>query len=508
MKSRRPFALAACLALLGAWSAAAVWFFSERGWLLYYGDAEAHLNIARRLIDSQTPGYDQLGTVWLPLPHVLMLPLVRDDAWWRNGLAGAVPSAICFVVAGMFLFAAVRRVFDSTPAAAAATALFALNPNLMYLQSIPMTELAFFACLLALLYFTLRFRVTQGWGSVAGAGVACCLGTLTRYEAWFLIPFVSLYFLIAAKRNRLAAAVTFSVLAGLGPLYWLAHNWWLTGDALAFYRGPYSARTIQGSTPYPGRENWWLAAKYFLTAVRLCAGSPLAWIGALGVLGLIAGRTFWPALLLALPGIFYLWSMHSGATPIFVPDLWPHSYYNTRYGLAALPLLAVAAGGLLRVLPERARRLAGVLLVAGGAAYWAVSPGPENWITWKESQVNSESRRQWAREAADYLGPRFRPGSGLITSFGDMTAIYRQLGIPLRQTFTQDNGIPWDATVTRPDLLLWQEWAVVAGGDPVQSGINRAGRYGIRYRLEKSIVTKGAPVIEIYRRIGGGHGSA
>ena len=31
------------------------------GWTLYYGDAEAHLNIARRIIDSRTPGY---GADW------------------------------------------------------------------------------------------------------------------------------------------------------------------------------------------------------------------------------------------------------------------------------------------------------------------------------------------------------------------------------------------------------------------------------------------------------------
>ena len=44
------------------------WCF-ERGYVLYYGDAEAHLNIARRIVDSRTPGPEQIGTVWLPLPH-------------------------------------------------------------------------------------------------------------------------------------------------------------------------------------------------------------------------------------------------------------------------------------------------------------------------------------------------------------------------------------------------------------------------------------------------------
>jgi Dolichyl-phosphate-mannose-protein mannosyltransferase len=501
LKTRTRSSLGLCLALLAAWSALAVWFFYSRGWLLYYGDAEAHLNIARRIVDSHTPGYDQLGTVWLPLPHLLMLPFVRSDSLWRSGLAGAIPSALGFIAAGVFLFAAVRRVFDSTAAAATAAALFAGNPNLLYLQSTAMGEAAFFACLMALLYCSVRFRQTQGWGAAAGAGVACALGTLARYEAWFLIPFATAYFLIAAKRRRAGVALLFAVPAVLGPLYWMGHNWWLTGDALDFYRGPYSARAIQGSAPYPGHGDWRLAWLYFRTAAQLCLGPGLVWAGLAGLAAGLAKRAFWPLLLLALPGVFYLWSMHSAASPIFVPALWPHSYYNTRYGLAVLPLWALASAALVALVPRRARATAAVLVIVAGTLYWAVHPTQENWITWKESQMNSDGRRIWVREAAEFLGPRYRRGAGILTSFGDLTAIYREAGIPLRETFTGDNGLPWQATVTRPDLFLRQEWVVVMGGDAAQSAVNRAGRYGIRYRLEKMIVAPKSPVIEIYRRI-------
>jgi hypothetical protein len=490
------------------WSAAAVWFVYANGWTFYYGDAEAHWDIARQILDSQTPGYDQIGTVWLPLPHLLLLPLARIDSWWRSGLAAAIPSAASLVVAGGFLFSTVRRLFDSPPAAAASTALFAANPNVLYLQSIPMTEAVFWACLMALLYFTVRFRQTSGWGAAAGAGVACGLGTLTRYEGWFLIPFVAAYFVIGAKRGRWVAAAVFSVLAALGPLYWLAHNWWLNGDPLEFYRGQYSAMAIQGSAPYPGRGNWRLAELYFRTAVELCAGPGLWWVGLAGVIASLAKRAIWPVVLLALPAVFYIWSMHSGASPIFVPSLWPNTFYNARYGLAVVPLLAVAAAGLVAWMPRRAHTAAAVLLVAVGSAYWIFYPKPESWITWQESRANSEGRREWVREAAEYLGPRYVPRSGIISISGEFRAVYRELGIPLRESFTVNNGLPWLATVRRPDLFLWQEWALVMGGDQAQSGVNRAGRAGIRYKLEKTIVVKDSPVIEIYRRIGGRHGSA
>jgi hypothetical protein len=97
-------------------------------------------------------------------------------------------------------------------------------------------------------------------------------------------------------------------------------------------------------------------------------------------------------------------------------------------------------------------------------------------------------------------------GSGIITSFGDLTGIYRQMNIPLRETFTVCDGLPWEAAVRRPDLFLTEEWAVVARGDQVDRALALAKKMGVRYSLEKTIVKKNEPVIEIYRRQGGLHG--
>jgi hypothetical protein len=487
---------------LSLWSAAAVWFFHFRGWLLYYGDAEAHLNIARGILDSQTPGYSQIGGVWLPLPHLAMALLVRYDSLWISGIGGAIPSAACFVTAGMFLFAAVRRIFGSTPAAVAATAVFALNPNMMYLQSTAMTEAYFAASLCATLYFTARFRETQGWGSVVGAGLAACAGTLARYDGWFLLPFLAAYFFFAAKKHRVAVALAFSALAGAGPLYWLAHNWYMAGDPLSFWRGEYSAAAIQGNRYYPGKGNWYLAVLYYGSAVRHCAGPVAAVMALAGILAALAKRAFWPIFLLALPAMFYVWSLHSSGTPIFVPDLWPHSYYNTRYGLATWPLIAFAVGALAAAPPRGVHGVAACLVIAAGVSWWVIHPSHENWVTWAESRANSEGRRAWTREAAAYLGPRYLRGSGIISSSGtDFFGIYREMRLPLREIFSVCNGLSWDATLLRPELYLWHEWAVVKRGDSVQVAIVAAARRGIRYHLDLVIEKKDEPVVEIYRRM-------
>jgi hypothetical protein len=78
----------------GGLAGAIVWSW-RHGALLNYGDAVAHLHIARRVFDSHQPRFSQLGSVWLPLPHILMLPFVQVYAGGPTG-CGRVPSALAY----------------------------------------------------------------------------------------------------------------------------------------------------------------------------------------------------------------------------------------------------------------------------------------------------------------------------------------------------------------------------------------------------------------------------
>ena len=487
--------------LLAAISASAIVFFYRHGFLLYYGDAASHINIARRIIDSRTPGWAQVGTAWLPLPHLLMVPFVASEFLWRTGLAGSMAGGLCFVVAGVFLFLAARRAFSDGAAAAAACLLFALNPNGLYLQAIPMTESVFAACLAGLLYFSVRFRDTQGWGALVGAGLAAAAGSLTRYEGWFLIPFATLYFLIAARKNRWATALAFGAVAALGPLYWLGHNLYYYKNALEFYNGSSSARAIQHGETYPGDHDWRKAELYVSAAIRLCLGQPLVIAGVAGAAIALLRRAVWPLILLALVPVFYVWSLHSGTVPIFVPHLWPTgAYYNTRYGIGALPLAAFAAAALVTIAPAGLRKVAAFILVLAAVMPWIAYPRMEGWTCWKESQVNSAARRAWTTEAVDYLRANYRAGEGILTTVGDAAAIYQKAGIPLRETLNECNGDAWNDLAAARDPIPTEKWAVAIAGDRVSQIIQRAGRSGPRYQVVKTIVVKGAPVVEIYHR--------
>lgn len=480
---------------LSGLSALATLYFLRQGNLLWYGDAAAHLNIARRILDGRTPGYEQIGTVWLPLPHVLMMLLARVDALWQSGLAGAIPSMLCFIAAGLLLYGVARRAFGAVEAGTAAALLFALNPNMLYLQALPMTEAVFVASAALALYGTVRCS-----GAMTGIGLLCA--SMTRYEGWFLIPFAAGYLFFKDRRGGLTAAM----IAGIGPAYWLVHNWIFMGDPLEFYRGVGSAKWIyqqaldRGMARYPGDGDWAVAGQYYWAAGRLFSGTPLVILGVLGVAAALAKRVIWPVVFLALGPAFYVWSMHGSGTPIFLPNLWPNTYYNSRYGMAVLPLAALGAAALVAWTPQRWRRAGAVAVVLIGVSQWVAYPNRQAWVTWKESEVNSSARRAWTKEAAEYLGPRYERGTGIVMHFGDQVEILRESGIVIKECVHDGDGLYFQAILKRPELFLWQEWVIAISGDSVSSAMAAHANKIPRYKRVKMVTVKGASPIEIWRR--------
>src|SRR6202453_3477824 len=114
-----------------------VLFYYRNGDLLLYGDAVAHINIARRVFDSRTPGLLQLGTVWLPLPHLLILPFIISRQMWQNGGGGSIPSMAAYVLGVLGVFRLVRTALGrnrepgamAKVSAWAAALVYGANPN-------------------------------------------------------------------------------------------------------------------------------------------------------------------------------------------------------------------------------------------------------------------------------------------------------------------------------------------------------------------------------------------
>jgi hypothetical protein len=180
--------LSAAVAIAAALGGAFVALHYHRlGLTLSHYDARGHLVVARRVIDSITPGWQQIGAVWLPLPHLLNLLPVQVDAWYRSGASAVAISVASFAIATAAIAWIIAALTGSSLAALAGAAVFAFNPNVLYLQATPLTE----PLLLALTTVALALLVDwcqndwckKGVGS-RFVGALFALACLTRYEAW------------------------------------------------------------------------------------------------------------------------------------------------------------------------------------------------------------------------------------------------------------------------------------------------------------------------------------
>src|SRR5262249_14706752 len=140
--------------------------------------------------DSLWQRYMQIGSPWLPLQTVLMLPLVESEALWRTGAAGSLVSMLSFVVCAAALYLLARFFYRDSevrlqrflPLLSVAILLF--NPSALYMQSTPMTELVLMASLVLGVYSLLRWVAEQTRTRLVIAGSVMAIATLSRYEAW------------------------------------------------------------------------------------------------------------------------------------------------------------------------------------------------------------------------------------------------------------------------------------------------------------------------------------
>lgn len=203
MRRRVILAIAAAAALGGSLAALR---YAAGGLTLAHYDARGHLVVARRILDSITPGWQQIGAVWLPLPHLLNAVPVQVDRFFTTGASAVAMSVIAYAAATAAIAWIVVAVTGSLAAGAAAAAVFALNPNVVYLQATPMTEPLLLALITASVALLLSWsaRVTlerddapflvRGAAdshalsltapSDAVVGWTLVLACMTRYEAW------------------------------------------------------------------------------------------------------------------------------------------------------------------------------------------------------------------------------------------------------------------------------------------------------------------------------------
>lgn len=515
--------------IAAAISIGAFLYFLRQDQLTLFGDAVAHMNIARRVIDSRTPGLLQLGTVWLPLPHLLMLPFVASRYLWQTGMAGSFPSMLAYVFSTVGIFRLARTVLPDPAQPSARTAVrftawlaaagFALNPNIVYMQATGMTEpvyLAFF--IWTLVFFAQALKLCRS-GKPAPANkallwTALCLAaaSLTRYDGWFLTAVVVAIAVVLSLVGNFASlrsgVVKLVIISAMAPALWLGYNAAVYGNPLEFANGPYSAKAIEQKTsvpgfpPHPGSNDLKTSFHYFFKAaeLNLAAGGifdrnqtfatrilQMLWVAAL-LLGTTIVALFqpklWPVLLLWTPVPFYMLSIAHGGVPIFIPVWWPFSYYNVRYGVEFIPAFAVLAAmagyGLIRFAAtvRTAAIIGACFLTLVFVTYaHAFKTGV---VSYQEAVINARTRIALEKQLAS-LFETLPPNSTYLMYLGDHPGALQRAGIPLSHVINEGNHHPWKRP-TDPDGL-WEkalahpssyvDYVVALDSDDVAKNVNK-----------------------------------
>jgi hypothetical protein len=442
-------------------AAASVWYYSALELTLSHYDAKAHLVVARRIFDSLTPGWRQIGAVWLPLPHLLNALPVQVDALYRSGASGVAISMAAFVVAVGSVSWLVFAATTSRSAAAAAAVLLATDPSLLYLQSTPMTEpllLGLVTLAAALLH---RWVGSDGRRSAAPPGWALAGACLTRYEAWpIAVAALAVTGLALWRRGlpvpraltaalRVAAYPAVAIVAFLVLSRATVGEWFVTGGFFVV-DNPAHGRPLRGLV-----QVWW-GLKELVGPVTLVTGTA----GALAATSVAVTRPAATSYLLGLAlaaAAALPWYAFTSGHP-----------FRIRYMAVLAAAVAVGAGYGVGLLPRRLR-LAGLLALAGLAV---VETPPFA----RETPLVAEA--QWDRPAslarravtACLVEDFQRPSHKILASMGSLAHYMQELsaaGFALSDFVHEGVGELWPEAVAAPrrhvEWILFEEQA--EGGD-------------------------------------------
>ncbi len=321
-----------------------------------YRDAIYRMEAARRFFDSISPGiYNQLGTVWLPIPNLILMPLASIDYLWQTGLAASIINLPAYVISTVAIFLIVKILTKSVIATWFSFLIFVFNYNTLYFQTTAMTEQLYLTFMICSFYCLLLWLKDNKQSYLFLSSVFITLAAGTRYDSWpiALITIVLVFIICLADKNK---PVKHAIIVGFLPVLfiasWILYNWLRYGDPLEFSRGQFS--TLYQLKYYEERgrlltkNNFWLSAKVYFSSVLLYSGILFSIIGFLGLLFYSIKEKFslrsLPLYLLWIASPTTLFLLYKGQLIIELPNSEPQGYFNSRYGLYLFPAIAISSG--------------------------------------------------------------------------------------------------------------------------------------------------------------------
>ncbi|MCX7833915.1 MAG: hypothetical protein N2490_06875 [Ignavibacteria bacterium] len=361
-------------------------YFYINDLIFSYRDAVTHLDSARRFFDSITPGVlSQMGTVWLPIPHILLMPLAYIDYLWYTGLAGCILGLFCYVITCYNSFRIGELITEKGWTKWVTFTLFALNPNILYFQTTAMTEPVFYMFLITALYFLIKWQDYRKKFDLIAAGFFSALAMGTRYEAWLYTSFVAIVIAIIyikRKRNPIRGLFLYYSVPLFFIFLWLLYNWIFFNDPLDFQRGEYSSQALmkpfEEAGNLPAKGNIIIAIEIYFKAIFSNINFFFFLLSLIGLVIYYKRFKFSEKSLIPYANITVfivgIASLFLGQVAVLLPNTTPPGYFNARYGLFAFPFIIYFVGYLYdRISYKKLYRIVGLFIILIFSFSWIIN---------------------------------------------------------------------------------------------------------------------------------------
>ncbi len=455
-------------------SAISIYFFIyylQNGLGLNYNDARSHLDIGRRVVEGLKPGLAQLGSVWLPLNHMLMVPLIWNDWAWHTGFAGTVWSMLSFIGTGLIIYKYLEELKVGILGRLTAVAVFVANVNVLYLQSTAMTELLMLFTLTASSYYLMKWHKSENINELIKVAFWVMLATLTRYDGWFMLGMVTVLIALhvwkkSSYKKMEGVSILFLTVAAFGVVIWLAWNQLIFGDALYWAIGPYSAHAQQEvmseAGALPTKYNLLLSIKVYLYALLYNSYTYPAILGMIGAIVLWCDKKIDAGLRISTtalmsPFIFNILALFLGFSVIYVQGISGNTWFNVRYGVMLAPTIAIFIGYLVDKAKTYRLLLIGSLMFVLFFAF-----ANNDAVTIDDARVGSSQKN--VSEVSGWLHDNAKDEAGFILiSAASHDAIIFSSGLPMKKFIHEGTGAYWESATTSPDR--WARWVVMRTHD-------------------------------------------
>lgn len=459
-------------------SISAFLYFYNAGLIAAYGDSRGHLNIARRVFDSYSPGVAQLGGYWLPLLHVLMFPTIWIDFFWQTGISGSIPNMVSYIVSVVFIYKLVLRISGSRFASFIAFIIVAFNLNFLYMQVTPMTESLFICTLILSIYFFYRWIEDQKRIQyLTISSVFILLSSLNRYEGWLLAlgaVFILSLNLLLKKFGKQAEGylVIFSTIAITGILFWIMWGFVIFGDPLEFMHNDLSAgkqtTSAYGREKIVGQDNIKDAVLVNLYSANHTSGILLVGLFIFSLVFYLVNknRTIFELrnmflLLLLAPFVFDILTVFIGNVPVEVPQLSnippPGNYFNIRYSLYLLPAIAV----FIAIISKRKILLSAILIfvIFNYLITFNFYKNFKNIVTLKDAGIIAET---YPKKGLNWFKENYDHGE-ILASTGAFDAYMHDTGFLQKKFIVEGSYGIWDKALVNPEQ--YARWIIISDGN-------------------------------------------